>query len=269
MVVLDPRGPVGGAEKSLILTAAALMLIVIVPVIVMTVVFAWRYRASNTRARYRPEWAHSRALEAVIWGVPLLIVSVLGYLAWTRSHTLDPFQPVASGGTPLTIQVVSLDWKWLFIYPEENVAAVNEVAFPAQQPVTFLLTSATVMNSFFIPQLGSQIYTMAGMQTQLHLVADREGTYAGISANFSGRGFSGMTFSARALSPEGYRQWLARARASTEKLDRQTYARLARPSENNAVEYYAGVEPRLFAGILGADGGAGTQAAPMVDRAKE
>jgi cytochrome o ubiquinol oxidase subunit 2 len=250
VVLLDPKGRIGAEEKSLILTAAVLMLIVIVPVIVMAIAFAWRYRASNRRARYSPEWSHSRVLEATIWVVPILIVSVLGYLAWTRSHSLDPFRPLASSVPPVRIQVVSLDWKWLFIYPDEHVAAVNEVAFPVNTPVDFFVTADTVMNSFFIPQLGSQIYTMAGMQTQVHLVANHEGDYAGISANFSGPGFSGMTFTARALSDGGYQAWLARARGSAAALDAASYARLQRPSEYVPVQYFSSVQPRLFDTIV-------------------
>jgi len=250
VTVLDPKGQVGAEEKSLILTAAVLMLIVIVPVIIMAITFAWRYRASNARARYSPDWSHSRPIEISVWLVPIVIVSILGYLGWTRSHSLDPFKPITSKAEPVTIQVVSLNWKWLFIYPYEHVAAVNEVAFPVHTPVDFFLTSDTVMNSFFIPQLGSQIYTMAGMQTQLHLIANHEGTYAGLSANFSGPGFSGMTFTARALSEVGYRQWLRRASESPEKLDKASYGRLARPSENNSVEYCSAVEPHLFSAIV-------------------
>jgi len=244
--VLNPKGPIGAEEKSLIVTAAILMLVVIVPVIIMAIAFAVRYRASNTKARYMPEWSHSRPIEIGVWVVPLIIVSILGYLAWTRSHSLDPFQPLASKVRPVTIQVVSMDWKWLFIYPDEHLASVNEIAFPVNTPVDFFITSDTVMNSFFIPQLGSQVYTMAGMVTQLHLMASHVGVYRGISANFSGPGFSGMTFAARAMSAEGYQQWLRAARASPRKLDAEAYAMLRKPSENNPVEYFSSVEPHLF-----------------------
>jgi len=250
VTVLDPKGRVGAEERSLILTAAALMLIVIVPVIIMVIAFAWRYRASNARARYSPDWSHSRPIEISVWIVPIVIVSILGYLGWTMSHSLDPYRPIISKAEPVTIQVVSLNWKWLFIYPSEHVAAVNEVAFPVNTPVDFFLTSDTVMNSFFIPQLGSQIYTMAGMQTQLHLVANHAGRYDGLSANFSGPGFSGMTFTARAMSRAGYQHWLQRASESPQKLDRASYGRLARPSEHNPVEYFSSVGPHLFSAIV-------------------
>jgi len=248
--VLDPKGPIGADEKSLILTAAILMLVVVVPVIVMTIVFAVRYRDSNPKATYSPDWSHSRVIESVVWIVPCLIVASLAWLGWTRSHSLDPFRPIASQARPVAIQVVSLDWKWLFIYPDEHVASVNEVAFPVNTPVDFSVTSGSVMNSFFIPQLGSQIYSMAGMQTQVHLVANAAGRYAGLSANFSGPGFSRMTFTALAMSATGYRQWLAAARQSPQRLDWMSYRRLARPSENAPVEYFSSVEPHLFADVI-------------------
>ncbi len=251
VAVLDPKGRIGAEEKSLIVTAAILMLIVVVPVIVMAILFAWRYRASNGRARYAPDWSHSRGIEIGVWVVPVIIVSVLGYLAWTRSHSLDPFRPIASPIRPVTIQVVSLDWKWLFIYPDQGVASVNQVAFPVNTPVDFAVTSATVMNSFFIPRLGSQIYAMAGMQTQLHLLAGQPGSYRGLSANFSGEGFSGMTFTAVALPPGGFHRWIETARQSTKKLDWGSFSLLARPSERNPVEYFSAVEPMLFSRVLG------------------
>lgn len=263
MAVLDPKGPVGAQEKSLILTAALLMLIVIVPVIVMAVVFSVRYRASNSRATYSPDWSRSRSIEIVVWVVPILIVSALAYLAWTRSHSLDPFRPIPSERSAITIDVISLDWKWLFIYAAQNVAVVNEVAFPVDTPIDFHLTSDTVMNSFFIPRLGSQIYTMAGMKTQLHLVAGTAGTYQGLSANFSGSGFSGMTFTARAMPQALFEQWLEKARQSTHQLDQQSYARLAVASENNPVEYFRSVEPNLFSDVVKKYSADRVKSAPM------
>lgn len=248
--VLDPHGPVGSEERSLILTAAALMLVVVVPVVVLAIAFAVRYRASNPRAAYRPDWSHSRALELAVWVVPCLIVGALGYLTWTRSHSLDPFRPLPGGGTPLSIQVVSLDWKWLFIYPGEQVASVNEVAFPAGTPVDFSVTADTVMNSFFIPQLGSQIYSMAGMRTHVHLSASQPGRYEGFSANFSGDGFSRMRFEALALSPAGYRAWLAAARQRGRPLDWQAYRDLAAPSQDVPVQYFHPVRGGLFDAVV-------------------
>ena len=188
--VLDPKGQIGADERSIIVTATGLMLIVVVPVIVLTLAFAWRYRASNKASVYAPDWAHSTRIEAVVWSVPCAIVAALAVLAWTSSHKLDPYRPIASTAKPITIEVVSLDWKWLFIYPGLHMATVNQIAFPVNVPVNFHITSGSVMNSFFIPQLGGQVYAMAGMQTQLHLIADAAGSYDGISGNYSGAGFS-------------------------------------------------------------------------------
>ncbi len=249
MPLLDPKGQVGADEKTLIITAAILMLIVIIPVVVLTIVFAAKYRASKN-ATYKPEWAHSRKIEAVVWGAPIAIVLALSILSWITTHTLDPFQPLKMKGKPVTVQVVSLDWKWLFIYPDEGIATVNQLAIPTNTQINFDLTSATVMNSFFIPRLGSQIYTMAGMKTQLHLVADHAGTYRGLSSNFSGKGFSGMTFKTIATSKAKFDEWVKKVKASSNVLNESTYRELAKPSENNPVKYYSSVSPHLFNSIL-------------------
>lgn len=249
--VLDPKGPVGLQERSIILTATVLMLIVVVPVIALILVFAWRYRASNEKAEYRPDWSHSNRIEAVVWLIPCVIVAALGVITWKSSHSLDPYRPLASKVKPIRIDAVALDWKWLFIYPDQKVATVNEVAFPANVPVEFHITSATVMNAFFIPRLGSQIYAMAGMQTQLHLLASDPGTYRGLSSNYSGDGFSGMTFEAIAEpSRQGFAAWVAKVKAARQTLGAQAYAQLARPSESNPVAYYSQVQPDLFADIV-------------------
>ena len=249
--VLDPKGPVGLQERSIILTATVLMLIVVVPVIALILIFAWRYRASNVKAEYRPDWSHSGRIEAVVWLIPCVIIAALGVITWKSSHSLDPYRPLASRVKPLRIDAVALDWKWLFIYPDQKVATVNEVAFPANVPVELHITSATVMNAFFIPQLGSQIYAMAGMQTQLHLLASESGTYQGLSSNYSGDGFSGMTFKAIAEpSRRGFDAWLAKVKDSQQTLGATDYERLARPSESNPVAYYSQVQPDLFADIM-------------------
>lgn len=251
--LLDPAGRVGVQERSLIVTATLLMLLVVVPTIVLTLFFARRYRASNARARYDPEWSHSRGIEVVVWALPLVIVAVLGVIAWVSTHELDPFKPLASKARPLTIEVVSLDWKWLFIYPDQGIASVNETAFPSNVPVRFVITSASVMSSFFIPRLGSQIYAMAGMQTEVNLIADRPGSYDGISAQFDGPGFSGMNFKALALpSEEQFEDWVAAARRSPHSLDRRSYDELAEPSANSPVEYFSTVTPSLFQNIIAA-----------------
>ncbi|MGH8170932.1 MAG: ubiquinol oxidase subunit II [Steroidobacteraceae bacterium] len=249
--VLDPKGPIGVQERSIIITATVLMLIVVVPVIALIFIFAWRYRASNEKADYRPNWSHSNRIEAVVWLIPCIIVAALGVIAWRTSHSLDPYRPLDSKVKPIRIDAVALDWKWLFIYPDQKVATVNQVAFPANVPVEFHITSATVMNAFFIPQLGSQIYAMARMETQLHLMASDPGTYQGLSSNYSGDGFSGMTFKAIALpSQQGFDAWVAKVKASQETLGAAAYQRLAKPSENNPVEYYSQVRPDLFADIV-------------------
>ena len=256
--LLDPKGPIGSEERSIILTATVLMLIVVVPVIALTLFFAWRYRASNEKAEYRPNWSHSNTIEAVVWLIPCTIIATLAVIAWRTSHSLDPYRPLASKVAPIRIDAVALDWKWLFIYPDQKVATVNEVAFPTNVPVEFHITSATVMNAFFIPQLGSQIYAMAGMQTQLHLLASAPGTYQGLSSNYSGDGFSGMTFKAIAVpSRQGFDAWLAKVRASQQTLGGTAYARLAEPSENDPVAYYSQVQPNLFADIVAGKAQAG------------
>jgi cytochrome o ubiquinol oxidase subunit II len=248
--LLDPKGPVGLQERSIIITSTVLMLLVVVPVIALILFFAWRYRASNEQADYQPDWAHSNRIEAVVWLIPCVIVAALGVIAWRSSHTLDPYRPLASNVKPIRIEAVALDWKWLFIYPDQKVATVNQVAFPANVPVEFHITSATVMNAFFIPQLGSQIYAMAGMQTQLHLLATEPGTYQGLSSNYSGDGFSGMTFKALALPQQGFDGWLAKVKASQQTLDAGAYEQLAKASEDNPVAYYSQVQPNLFGDIV-------------------
>ncbi|HXS20737.1 MAG TPA: ubiquinol oxidase subunit II [Steroidobacteraceae bacterium] len=249
--VLDPKGPIGVQERSIIITATVLMLIVVVPVIALILIFAWRYRASNGKAEYRPNWSHSNRIEAVVWLIPCIIIAALAVITWRTSHLLDPYRPLDSKVKPIRIDAVALDWKWLFIYPDQKVATVNEVAFPANVPVEFHITSATVMNAFFIPQLGSQIYAMAGMQTQLHLLASEPGTYQGLSSNYSGDGFSGMTFKAIAVpSQQGFDAWLAKVKTSQQTLGEAAYERLAAPSENDPVAYYSQVQPDLFADIV-------------------
>jgi len=200
--LLDPKGQVGIEQKNLILIATGLMLLVVIPVIIMTVAFAWKYRASNKAATYTPDWSHSTKIEAAVWIIPILIIIALGYVTYKSTHKLDPYRPLDSDVKPIQIDVVALDWKWLFIYPEQGIATVNKINFPANTPVNFRVTSDAVMNSFFIPGLGGQIYAMAGMTTKLHLIANENGEFDGISANYSGAGFTGMKFKATATSQE-------------------------------------------------------------------
>ncbi|WP_108651315.1 cytochrome o ubiquinol oxidase subunit II [Dongshaea marina] len=251
-VLMDPKGAIGEEQKKLILTALGLMLIVVIPVIIMVFAFVWRYRGSNTKATYRPTWAHSNKIEAVVWGVPIIIILILATITWKTTHELDPYRPLDTGKKPLTIEVVSLDWKWLFIYPEQGIATVNQLAFPTDVPIAFKITSDTVMNAFFIPRLGGQIYAMAGMQTQLHLIANQPGTYDGISSSYSGAGFSGMKFTAIATpTQEAFDQWVKKVKQSPDTLKTtQAFNQLAAPSENNPVAYYSSVKPQLFQEII-------------------
>ena len=237
-------------ERTLILTALGLMLVVVVPVIVLTLYFAWRYRASNHDATYAPKWSHSTAIEVVVWTVPCIIVAILGVITYRTSHSLDPYKPLVSDVKPITVEAVSLDWKWLFIYPDYGVASVNEMAMPVGTPVNFKITSNTVMNSFFIPQLGSQIYSMAGMTTKLHLIADHPGSYAGLSANYSGAGFSDMHFQAIATSQQGFDQWIKKLRAAGTPLDTASFTALAKPTIKAPVSYYGSVAPGMFTRIV-------------------
>lgn len=250
MALLDPKGAIGMQQKSLILTSTLLMLIVVIPVIIMTFLFAWKYRASNKKATYAPNWSHSNKIEFVVWTVPLIIILILGTITWKTTHSLDPRTPLESTEKPLVIQVVSLDWKWLFIYPEQGIATVNEISFPANVPVEFKVTSGSVMNSFFIPQLGSQIYAMAGMQNRVHLIANEEGAYKGISANYSGAGFSGMKFTAYATSQEKFAEWVAKVKQAPKNLQWADYETLSKPTKNNPVEYYSSVKPDLYMDIV-------------------
>ncbi|MEQ6290694.1 ubiquinol oxidase subunit II [Vogesella sp. GCM10023246] len=248
--ILDPKGQIAADEKSLIITATILMLLVVVPVIVMTIAFAWKYRASNESATYTPKWAHSGKIEAVVWIIPIIIVTFLAIVTWNSTHKLDPYRELDSSVKPINVQVVSLDWKWLFIYPDLNIASVNQLAFPANTPVNFKITSDAAMNSFFIPQLGGQIYSMAGMQTKLHLIANEAGSYDGMSANYSGAGFSGMKFKALAMNSQAeFDSWVQKVRAG-QPLDAANYAALLKQSENNPVQYFSSVTPGLFYGVL-------------------
>jgi cytochrome o ubiquinol oxidase subunit 2 len=248
--VLEPAGPVGEAERTILFNALGIMLAIVVPVIVATLAFAWWYRASNTKARYLPDWAYSGRLEVVVWAIPILVIMFLGGITWIGAHDLDPPKPLASKTKPLEVQVVALDWKWLFIYPDLGVASVNRLVVPAGVPVHFSLTSASVMNAFFVPQLGSMIYTMYGMATQLHLQADRPGVFHGLSAQFSGDGFPDMEFEVRAVPPEQFGAWVAAARRSGPVLDAQAYAQLARQSLGVQPFTYRAVQPQLFNSVV-------------------
>ncbi|QQZ41086.1 ubiquinol oxidase subunit II [Pseudomonas sp. SK3(2021)] len=248
--LLDPKGQVGLDERNLIITATLLMLLVVIPVILMTFAFAWKYRASNTKATYAPKWSHSTKIEIAVWLVPVLIIIALGYVTYKSTHALDPYRPLDSDVKPVTIEVVALDWKWLFIYPEQGIATVNKIVFPAHTPINFKVTSDSVMNSFFIPGLGGQIYAMAGMQTKLHLIANQNTELEGISANYSGAGFTGMKFKAIATSQEDFNAWVNEVKAAPKQLEQAEYEALAKPSQNNPVELYSSYTPDLFQKII-------------------
>ena len=237
--VLNPRGDVGLKERNLMVFATLLSLCVIVPVFAMTIAIAWKYRESNTKAKYRPDWDHHAALETLWWGLPCAIIIVLAVVAWNSSHQLDPFRPLPSTAKPLNVQVIALDWKWLFIYPDQGVATVNYLQIPVNTPVNFDITSDAPMNSLWIPQLGGQVYAMAGMSTQLHLNATHAGLYRGSSANISGKGFAGMNFKVWATDDETFLAWIKKAQSAGPLLNMDAYNKLARPSENNPVAYYA------------------------------
>jgi cytochrome o ubiquinol oxidase subunit II len=248
--VLDPKGPIAVADRQILLNSLGIMLAIVIPVILATLGVAFWFRASNERARYRPNFAYSGRLEMLVWSIPAMTVFLVGGVAWVGSHDVSPRKPIVSTVKPLRIQVASLDWKWLFIYPDQGVASVNRLTIPVGTPISLELTSSGVMNSFFVPQLGSQIYTMAGMITRLHLQADHSGTYRGFSAQFSGEGFADMHFDADAVTDEKFAQWLDAARTAGPELDAKTYADLAKPSAAVAPFTYRSVAPGLFGSIM-------------------
>lgn len=258
-VVMSPSGDVAMQQRDLIVISTLLMLLIILPVMAMTIWFAWRYREKAQAKDYDPDWDHSTSLELLIWSAPLLIIIALGAITWTSTHLLDPYRPierldadrkVEPSAKRLQVEVVALDWKWLFIYPELGIATVNELAAPVDQPIEFKITSSTLMNSFFVPALAGQIYAMPGMQTVLHAVANKPGDFEGFSANYSGAGFSNMRFRFRAMDQAGFDRWVAQVRASNARLDRAAYVKLEQPSEKVPPMYFAGVEPKLFHAAL-------------------
>jgi cytochrome o ubiquinol oxidase subunit 2 len=258
-VVLNPAGDIARQQANLVVVSTALMLLIIVPVMALTALFAWRYRSANTDATYDPEWHHSTKLELVIWSAPLAIIIALGSITWLATHLLDPYRPlsridathaIAPGTKPIEVEVVALDWKWLFIYPEQNIATVNELVLPEGRPVRFRITSSTVMNSFYVPALAGQIYAMPGMETKLHAVFNQTGTFTGLSANFSGSGFSHMRFATRSVTPDAFNTWVSGVKKDGSGLDRATYLDLDKPSEKVPVIHYASVAPDLFDAVV-------------------
>lgn len=248
--VLNPKGIIGLKERNLIVISLGLMCLVVIPVILMTFFFSWKYREGNEKAKYSPNWNHSHLAEVIWWGVPCVIILILSVITWKSAHELDPFKPIAHDKKPLTIQVVALRWKWLFIYPEQNIATVNYIQFPEQTPLVFEITADAPMNSFWIPQLGGQIYAMPGMKTKLHLMATEQGYFRGSSANLSGKGFAGMVFEARATSDEEFDRWVASVHESPHSLNQGEYDQLVRPSEYNPTASYVLEDGELFERIV-------------------
>jgi cytochrome o ubiquinol oxidase subunit II len=248
--VLDPKGPIAAAEWQILLNSLGIMLAIVIPTIVATLGAAYWFRSSNGRARYLPDFSYSGRLEVLVWSIPAMTVLLVGGVAWVGAHELDPRKPISSTANPVRVQVVSLDWKWLFIYPDQGIATVNQLTIPVGAPISFELTSSGVMNSFFAPQLGGQIYTMAGMTTRLQLLADHVGTYRGLSAQYSGDGFADMRFTVEAVPANQFTQWVDATRSAGPSLDPQAYAELARPSTAVAPFSYRAVSPDLFNGVL-------------------
>ena len=247
---LEPSGPIARSIDDLFWITVALMATVLAPVFVMTACFTWKYRASNHNAEYSPDWDSSIELEWLVWLIPALIVAILSILTWIYSHRLDPYKAQTSALPPLEIQVVAMDWKWLFIYPEQNIATVNEMAIPIHRAIALKITSNTVMNSFFIPRLGGQIYAMAGMETQMHLIADLPGRYFGENIQFSGRGFSYQNFNALVGSQQYFENWIKKVKTAEHQLDDHQFGALAKPSIHHPVTYYASVQPGLFKQVI-------------------
>lgn len=247
--VLDAQGPVGANDSAILLDALLIMLVIVVPTILVAFWIAWHYRASNTKAKYLPEWSYSGRIEAVVWAIPILVIMFIGGVIWIGSYELDPFKPLPSKSPPLEVQVVALDWKWLFIYPQHNIATVNQLVVPAGVPIHFSITSASVFNTFFIPQLGSMIYAMPGMTSQLYLQADHPATLIGESAHFSGDGFSDMMFQVHSVTPQAFSAWISQSRSAGPVLDRANYNSLAQQSHNVKPYSYRAIDSALFTDI--------------------
>jgi cytochrome o ubiquinol oxidase subunit 2 len=252
--LLDPVGPVASAEKTILINSTAIMLAIIIPTMIATIAFAWWFRRGNAKATYRPDWEYSGAVELVVWAIPAMTIMLLGGIAWIGSHDLEPSKPLKSAAPAINVEVVSLDWKWLFIYPDQGIATVNQLVVPAGTPVSFRLTSATVWNAFFVPQMGTMIYTMPRMTTRLNLQADRQGVYEGLSSHFSGDGFPGMQFKVQALPPDQFAMWAQGARGAGATLDAAGYAQLEKPSSYVKPMTYGAVAPGLFEAIVAGRG---------------
>ncbi|WP_297908685.1 ubiquinol oxidase subunit II [Thiomonas sp.] len=247
---LHPQGPVAAEELHLLALTVLWMLVVVLPVLVLTPLVAWHYRRGNARATYRPQWEFSFWLEILVWGVPVLVVLALGALVWTQTRRLDPYRPIASRAAPLDVRVIGMDWKWLFIYPGQHVASVNELVIPAGRPVHLSMTSATVMQSLLLPSLAGQVYVMPGMRSELNLLATRTGTSFGENTQYNGRGLQDQHFAVRALTPAQFGDWVKGLRSNGQLLGQAQYARLERPSVLSRPEGFGAVEPGLFRAVI-------------------
>lgn len=248
--VLQPAGEIAEKQRNLLVFASILSLVVIVPVFILAFTIAWKYREGNTKATYKPNWAHSKRLEVIWWGIPILIIIVLAIVTWRSSHDLDPYRALEADNEPLQVQVVALQWRWLFIYPEQDIATINYVQFPENTPVEFTITADSPMNSFWIPKLGGQIYAMPGMSTKLHLIANQTGLYDGSSANLSGEGFAGMRFTAESTSRADFGAWVRSIHETGEHLDFATYELLAKPTTDTSVTYFSSRDEALYDTVI-------------------
>jgi len=244
--LMEPKGVIALAEKKVFLDALFLMLLVVIPVIILSIFIPWRYRASNTKAVYRPDWANSHLLEFIWWSIPCIIIAILAVIAWKYTHSLDPYRSIAADEDTVMVEAIAMDWKWVFIYPREKIATVNELTIPVNKPVRFFIASDAPMNSFEIPSLSGQIYAMTGMQTKLNIIATEIGTYRGLSTNFSGNGFSGMHFKVHVVSKDDFQNWTKMVQKSPKHLTQAAYDALTKPTENNPVEYYSQASDGLF-----------------------
>lgn len=250
IAILDPRGAIADEMYGLIIFTSLLSLVVVIPVYWLTAHIAWTYRRRNKKARYDPSFHDSKLLEAIWWLIPLVLVIILAVVAYATSHALDPYRPLKSDKKPVSVQVIALNWKWLFIYPEEDIATVNYLRIPVDRPVNFKITADAPMNSFWIPQLGGQIYAMAGMESRLHLLADKPGEYKGASANLSGEGFAGMNFVAEATSESDYRRWVKEVKRTPNALTEEMYRQLAQPSKDNPRAFYSSRDPEIYGTVI-------------------
>lgn len=250
LAVLNPQGEIAQKQFNLIVFTSALSLLIVIPVFCLTFYIVWKYRVSNTKATYSPDWDHNRTAETIWWLIPLLLIAVLAVITWKSSHELDPYKPIVSDKKPLTVQVIALQWKWLFIYPEQDIATINYLRIPEKTPINLKITADAPMNSFWIPKLGGQVYAMAGMQTKLHLMAEKTGDYPGSSANISGDGFAGMKFTAQVRTEHEFTEWATAAKASNAYLDMATYEKLAKPSKQDQPATYSSSQRGLYDTVI-------------------